>query len=248
MSVVYLNRQGSDRQGAGRIRNIVLVRGAFVDGSGWEGVHRILTIKGYRVTVVQNPTVSLSQDIDFASRAIAAQDGPVVLAGHCYGGAVVTEAGRDPKVKALVYVAAFVPDAGEAVASLIAGLPSGASIPRALPSRDGFVCVDPGWFALTLAPDVDPAKAAFMTASQVPWGVEAANGKATDPAWRTKPSWYLVAAGDRILPASAQHTMAARAHAHVKETAGSHAVHVSKPETVAAQIEQAAEHALAPAA
>ena len=232
---------------ANAIRNIVLVHGGFVDGSGWEGVHRILTNKGYNVAVVQNPTTSLADDVAFTSRAIAAVEGPVVLVGHSYGGVVITEAGNDPKVKALAYIAAFAPDAGESVSSLIANPPPGAPVPPILPPQDGFLFLDRSKFAASFAADVDPAKAAFMADSQVPWGVEALAGAVTEPAWKAKPSWYLVAADDRMIPPPAQRAMAGRAGAEVTETPGSHAFYVSNPQVVAEIIEKAAANAFAPA-
>jgi pimeloyl-ACP methyl ester carboxylesterase len=232
---------------ATRIKNIVLVHGGFVDGSGWEGVHRILTGKGYNVTIVQNPTTSLAGDVAVTRSAIAAQDGPVLLVGHSYGGVVITEAGNDPKVKALAYIAAFAPDAGESVSSLIANPPPGAPVPPILPPRDGFLFLDRDRFAAAFAADVDPGQAAFMADSQVPWGVEALAGAVAEPAWKTRPSWYLVAADDRMIPPPAQRFMATRAGAGVSETGGSHAVYVSKPEAVAELLELAAAGAVAEA-
>ena len=237
-----------DRARSSAIRNIVLVHGAFVDGSGWEGVHGILVTKGYKVTVVQHPTASLAQDVAYVSQALAAQDGPVVLVGHSYGGVVITEAGRDRKVKALVYIAGWVPDSGQSVSTLIANLPSGAPLPPILPPENGFIFVDPAHFAGSFAPDVEPAKAAFMAISQVPWGLEAANGTVSEPAWKTKPSWYLVAADDRMIPPDAQRAMAAHARARVTEVAGSHADFMSKPEAVATLIEEAVKGVIADAA
>jgi pimeloyl-ACP methyl ester carboxylesterase len=230
-----------------RINNIVLVHGGFVDGSGWQGVHRILTDKGYTVTIVQNPTSSLAGDVAVTRRAIAAQDGPVLLVGHSYGGVVITEAGTDPKVKALAYIAAFAPDAGESVSSLIANPPPGAPVPPILPPADGFLFLDRTRFADSFAADVAPAEAAFMADSQVPWGVEALAGTVGEPAWKGKPSWYLVAADDRMIPPPAQRFMAERAGAEVSETGGSHAVYVSKPEAVAEILERAAVGAMADA-
>ncbi len=226
------------------IRSIILVHGAFADGSGWEGVHNILTGKGYNVTIVQNPTASLAEDVALTRRTIAAQNGPVVLVGHSYGGVVITEAGNDPLVKALVYVAAFAPDAGESVSSLIANPAPGAAVPPILPPQDGFLFLDRNLFAQSFAADVDAGKAAFMAASQVPWGVEALSGAVTEPAWKHKPSWYLVATDDRMIPPPAQRTMANRAKAQITESGGSHALYVSKPDVVAALIETAAQTAL----
>jgi pimeloyl-ACP methyl ester carboxylesterase len=232
---------------ADHIRNIVLVHGGFVDGSGWEGVHRELTAKGFQVTIVQNPTISLAEDVAFTRRAIAAQDGPVLLVGHSYGGVVITEAGNDPKVKALAYIAAFAPDAGESVSSLIANPPPGAPVPPILPPQDGFLFLDRDRFAASFAADVKPQQAAFMADSQVPWGVEALAGAVSEPAWKSKPSWYLVAADDHMIPPPAQRFMAGRAGAEVTETGGSHAVYVSNPATVAELLERAAAGAMAEA-
>ena len=173
------------------IRNIVLVHGGFVDGSGWEGVYRALKKDGFKVSIVQNPTLSLAGDVEVTRRVIAAQDGPVVLVGHSYGGAVITEAGNDPKVEALVYIAAFAPDAGESVNSLIKDPVPGAPVPSILPPQDGFLLLDRTKFAASFAGDVDPEQAAFMADSQVPWGLEAAAGTISEPAWKSKPSWYL---------------------------------------------------------
>lgn len=221
-------------------RNVVLVHGGFVDGSGWQGVYNVLKAKGFNVTIVQNPTLSLADDVAVTKRAITQQDGPVVLVGHSYGGVVVSEAGTDEKVKAVVYIAAFAPDEGESVSSLIANPPAGAPVPPILPPVDGFLFLDKAQFAASFAADVDPEAAAFMADSQVPWGVEALAGAVTVPAWKRKPSYYLVAADDHMIPPSAQRMMAERAGATVVEVAGSHAVYVSKPEAVAKLIEEAA--------
>jgi len=228
-----------------RIKNIVLVHGGFVDGSGWEGVHAILTAKGYRVSIVQNPTVSLADDVTVTHRALDALDGPAVLVGHSYGGVVISEAGKHEKVAGLAYIAAFAPDAGESVSSLIADPAPGAPVPPILPPQDGFLFLDRDKFAEAFAADVAPAKAAFMADSQVPWGVEALAGAVSKPAWQVKPSWYLVASDDRMIPPPAQRFMAARAGAQVEEIAGSHAFYVANPASVAALIEQAAEGAAA---
>lgn len=220
--------------------SIVLVHGGFVDGSGWQGVHNILTRDGYEVIVVQNPTVSLADDVAVTKRAIAAAKHPVALVGHSYGGVVITEAGNDPKVRGLVYIAAFAPDAGESVETLIANPVPGAPVPPILPPQDGFLKLDSAKFADSFAADVDPDTAQFMADSQVPWGVDALAGKVTVPAWKSKPSHYLVASDDRMIPPPAQQAMAARAGAKVVETAGSHSVYVSRPQDVAKLIEQAA--------
>ncbi|HSZ53497.1 MAG TPA: alpha/beta hydrolase [Caulobacteraceae bacterium] len=228
---------------AGAIKNVVLVHGGFVDGSGWEGVYDLLTKDGYKVTVVQNPTATLADDVAVTRRAIAAQDGPAILVGHSYGGVVISESGNDPKVKGLVYIAAFAPDTGESVSSLIANPPPGAPTPPILPPQDGYLFLDREKFAASFAADVKPEQAAFMAASQVPWGVAALQGQVTAPAWKSRPSWYLVTADDHMIPAPAQRQMAARAHATVVETAGSHAIYVSNPQVVADIIEKAAQDA-----
>ena len=225
------------------IRNIVLVHGGFVDGSGWQPVYKILTGEGFNVRVVQNPTLSLADDVAFTKRAIASADGPVILVGHSYGGAVVTEAGNDAKVKGLVYITAFAPDRGESVSSLIANPAPGAPVPPILPPQDGFLFLDRSKFAASFAADVEPTLAAFMADSQVPWGVEALAGAISNPAWRSKPSWYLVASDDKMIPPPAQRSMAKRAESKVVETTGSHSVYVSKPRDVAALIARAAREA-----
>ncbi len=234
---------GAQAAPAAAIKNVVLVLGGFVDGSGWQGVYDVLTKDGYKVTVVQNPTTSLADDVAVTRRAIAAQDGPTILVGHSYGGAVITESGSDPKVKGLVYIAAFALDSGESVGSLIANPPPGAAAPPILPPQEGFLLLDPEKFAAAFAADVKPAQAAFMAHSQVPWGVAALNGQVTTPAWTAKPSWYLVTADDRMIPPPAQRQMASRAGATVIETAGSHAIFVSNPQVVADVIEKAAQGA-----
>lgn len=231
---------GTSVQAAPAVKNVVLVHGGFVDGSGWQGVYNALKTKGYNVTIVQNPTTSLADDVAFTKRAIAQQDGPVVLVGHSYGGVVVSEAGTDPKVKSVVYIAAFAADAGESVMSLIANPPPGASVPPILPPVDGFLLLDKAKFAASFAADVDARTAAFMADSQVPWNVAAAGGTVSSPAWKVKPSYYLVATDDHMIPPPAQRQMAKRAGATVSETKGSHAVYVSKPKVVADFIEKAA--------
>jgi pimeloyl-ACP methyl ester carboxylesterase len=223
-----------------KLKNIVLVHGGFVDGSGWQGVYSALKEKGYTVTVVQNPTISLEDDVAVTRRAISAQDGPVILVGHSYGGVVITEAGNDPKVAGLVYIAAFAPDSGESVESLIKNPPPGAPVPPILPPQDGFLFLDPSKFPASFAADVNPGLAAFMADSQVPWGVQALGGAITRPAWKTKPSWYLVSTEDKMIPPDAQRAMSKRAGSTVAEVKGSHAVYVSQPKAVASLIERAA--------
>jgi pimeloyl-ACP methyl ester carboxylesterase len=226
-------------QTADAIRNIVLVHGGFVDGSGWEPVYRRLRKQRFAVSVVQNPTTSLADDVEATRWVLAQQEGPVILVGHSYGGVVITEAGNDPSVQGLVYIAAFAPDAGESVASLIKDPAPGAPVPPILPPRDGYLLLDKSKFAASFAADVDPELAAFMADAQVPWGVGALSGAVGEPAWRTKPSWYLVATEDRMIPPPAQRSMAVRAGATIVEVAGSHAIYVSQPQAVAALIQQA---------
>jgi pimeloyl-ACP methyl ester carboxylesterase len=220
--------------------SVVLVHGGFVDGAGWEGVYNVLKNDGYHVSIVQNPTTSLADDVAATRLAIARTQGPVVLVGHSYGGAVITEAGTDRKVAGLVYITAFAPDKGESVASLIKNPPPGAPVPPILPPVDGYLFLDRAKFRASFAADVSEAKAAFMADSQTPWGVAALSGSISEPAWRTKPSWYLVATEDKMIPPPAQRQMAERAGSTVEEAAGSHAIYVSKPEAVAALIAQAA--------
>jgi pimeloyl-ACP methyl ester carboxylesterase len=220
---------------------IVLVHGGFVDGSGWEDVYRILKKVGYRVSIVQNPTTSLADDVAATKRVIAEQKGPVILAGHSYGGVVITEAGNDPNVAGLVYIAAFAPDRGESVADLIKDPPPGAPVPPILPPQEGFLELDKTKFAASFAADVAPEKAEFMANSQVPWGVVALNGAVTEPSWQSKPSWYLVATDDRMIPPPAQRAMSKRAGSNLVEMKGSHAVYVSQPEAVAELIQKAAQ-------
>src|SRR5687767_12651412 len=211
---------------------VVLVHGGFVDGSGWEDVYAILKRDGYDVTIVQNPTVSLADDVEVTKRALAGQTKPVILVGHSYGGAVITEAGNDPKVAGLVYIAAFAPDEGESVSLLIKDPPPGAPVPPILPPVDDYVLLDKAKFRASFAADVDAEKAAFMADSQVPWGVEALGTPITEPAWRTKPSWYLIATADGMIPPPAQRFMSQRAGSTVVEAEGSHAIYVSQPDVV----------------
>ncbi len=219
---------------------VVLVHGGFVDGSGWEDVYKILKKDGYNVSIVQNPTVSLADDVVATKRILAAQNAPVILVGHSYGGVVITEAGNDPKVAGLVYIAAFAPDKGESVAALIKDPPAGAPVPPILPPQDGFLFLDRAKFPAAFAADVAKERAEFMANSQAPWGVQALNGTVSEPAWKTKPSWYLIATEDKMIPPPAQQFMSKRAGSTVVEVKGSHAVYVSKPEAVAALIEEAA--------
>ncbi len=220
---------------------IVLVHGGFVDGSGWESLYKILKKDGYSVSIVQNPTISLADDVAVTKRVIHAQNGPVILVGHSYGGVVITEAGNDPQVVGLVYITAFAPDKDESVSTLIQNPPPGAPVPPILPPQDGYLFLDKAKFPASFAADVDAETAAFMADSQVPWGVEALSGTISEPAWKTKPSWYLVATDDKMIPPPAQRFMSERAGSTVVEVAGSHAIYVSQPKAVAALIAKAVE-------
>ena len=220
--------------------SVVLVHGGFVDGSGWEGVYQILKKDGYEVAIVQNPTTSLADDVAVTKRVIAAQSRPVILVGHSYGGVVISEAGADPKVAKLVYIAAFAPDKGESVNALIKDPVPGAPVPPILPPQDGFLALDKSKFAASFAGDLPADKAQFMADSQVPWGVAALEGAVTEPAWKSKPSWYLVATDDHMIPPDAQRAMSKRAGSTVVEVPGSHSVYVSNPQAVADLIKAAA--------
>jgi pimeloyl-ACP methyl ester carboxylesterase len=224
----------------GSARNVVLVHGGFVDGSGWQGVYDALTADGYRVAIVQNPTLSLEQDAAFTRQVIDKLDGPVVLVGHSYGGAVITEAGLHEKVASLVYIAAFAPDKGESVNTLIAGFPTDGPQPPILPPKDGFLFLDRDKFHASFAGDLPAGQAAFMADSQVPWGVDALGGTISEASWRIKPSWYLLTTDDRMIPPPAQRAMAERTGATVTEVPASHSVYVSQPSAVASLIKQAA--------
>ena len=223
-----------------KVSNVVLVHGGFVDGSGWQGVYDLLTEDGYRVSVVQHPTFSLAGDVEATRLVLDAQDGPTLLVGHSYGGAVITEAGMHDKVAALVYITAFAPDEGESVNTLIADPPPGAPVPPILPPRDGFLFLDRDKFAESFAGDLPAQQAAFMADSQLPWSVDALTGAISKPAWGVKPSWYLIATDDRMIPPPAQRAMAERAGATTAESPGSHSVYVSRPAAVADLINRAA--------
>jgi pimeloyl-ACP methyl ester carboxylesterase len=217
-------------------RNVVLVHGAFVDGSTWRGVYDLLTEDGYRVAVVQNPTLSLQGDAAETRRVIDAQDGPVVLVGHSYGGMVITEAGSHDKVAALVYVAAFAPDRGESVKTL-SGVIDAPGSP--VLSRDGLLFQNPGTFHDAFGADLPAADAAFMANSQIPWAVAAKDAFITQAAWQHKPTWYLVATEDHMIPPTEQRAMALRAGATTVEVTASHAVYMSQPALVADLIRRA---------
>jgi pimeloyl-ACP methyl ester carboxylesterase len=220
--------------------NVVLVHGGFVDGSGWAGVYEILKKDGYSVSVVQNPTTTLADDVAVTKLTLAEQDRPVILVGHSYGGVVITEAGNDPKVVGLVYVAAFAPSEGESVDALIRNPPPGAPVPPILAPRDGRLFLDREKFRASFAADVAAEQAEFMASSQVPWGVDALRGTIGKAAWRSKPSWYLLTTEDRMIPPAAQRLMAQRAGATTVEVSGSHAIYVSRPQAVVDLIARAA--------
>ena len=226
--------------------HIVLVHGGFVDGSGWQQVYDLLTSDGHAVTVVQNPTISLEGDVATTKQALDAHAGPAILVGHSYGGVVITEAGTHPAVEALVYIAAFAPDKGESVNTLIADPPPGAPVPPILPPTNGFLFLDRNKFAASFAADLSPSDAAFMADSQMPWGLDALNGAVSEPAWRAKPSWYLVATEDHMIPPPAQRAMSERIGATTTEVAASHAVYVSQPRAVADLIAKAIDSVTAP--
>jgi pimeloyl-ACP methyl ester carboxylesterase len=223
--------------------NVVLVHGGFVDGSGWRAVYDRLKADGYNVVVVQNPTLSLAGDVAATKLVIDDLEGPVVLVGHSYGGVVITETGTDERVAGLVYIAAFAPDTGESVNTLIANPPPGAPVPPILPPRDGFLFLEREKFAASFAGDLPIEEAQFMADSQVPWGVDALAGAVSEPGWRVKPTWYLVASDDRMIPPPAQRAMSERAGATVVESPGSHSVYLSQPDAVTDLIKQAV-HAL----
>jgi pimeloyl-ACP methyl ester carboxylesterase len=223
-----------------KITNVVLVHGGFVDGAGWRGVYDILKKDGFNVSIVQNPTLSLAGDVAATKLVIDSQPGKVILVGHSYGGAIITEAGTDENVAGLVYITAFAPDKGESVNTLIANPPPGAPVPPILPPKDGYLFLDRDKFPASFAGDVDPQTAAFIADSQVPWGVDALGGAITVPAWKSKPSWYLLVRDDKMIPYPAQVAMAKRADATTAEVPGNHAIYVSNPAAVAALIERAA--------
>jgi len=218
------------------MRNIVLVHGAWADGSGWQGVYDYLSARGYKVSIVQNPLTSLGNDVEAVNRVLARQDGPALLVGHSYGGVVITEAGDAPNVAGLVYVAAFAPDAGESVSTLIGG----GEPPPVQPSKDGFLFFDPVIFPQAFAQDLPAAQGAFLAATQVPPAAAAFEKPVSKPAWKTRRSWYVLATEDRVIPPAAQRQMAARAKAAITEIAGSHAVYISQPRAVADAIDAAA--------
>jgi pimeloyl-ACP methyl ester carboxylesterase len=228
---------------ADAIKNVVLVHGAWADGSGWRPIYDILVKDGFNVSIVQNPLTSLTDDVAAVDQVLARQDGPVILVGHSYGGSVITEAGDDPKVAGLVYVEAFAPDAGESTFGL---LPKDAAPPPIEPSADGFAFFNKDAFVVAFADSVDPETAKFMADSQVPIAiVEAGSAPLTVAAWKTKPSWYQVGAADHIIPPDAQRLMAARAGSTVVEVPGGHLAFIANAQATADLIKQAAEGAAA---
>ena len=218
-------------------RNVVLVHGAWVDGSSWQKVYQILTDRGFAVSIVQNPLTSFADDVAATRRVIALQDGPVVLVGHSYGGSIITEAGTDPNVSALVFVAAFAPDVGQ---SALDQVPKGAPPLPVIPSADGFLFFDKAMFHLGFAADLTAAQSDFLATTQVPFSLNSFGGKVTVAAWASKPSWYLIPTEDRAIAPELQQMMAKRAGSTVVTIAGSHAVYISQPEAVADLIEKAA--------
>ena len=240
-----LATQNLSAQKQGRnIRNIVLVHGAWADGSGWKGVYDILVKDGYNVSIVQEPETSFKDDVATTKRALALQDGQCILVGHSYGGAVITEAGADSSVAGLVYIAAHMPDAGENEADDGKRFPSDLSKSGAIKkTADGFTYLDPGQFHVYFAADLSAEQAAFMAQSQVLNFADNFKAVITTAAWRSKPSWALVAAADRTINPDLERWYATRANSHKVEVAGaSHAVYVSRPKEVAALIEEAASH------
>ncbi|MEU8899427.1 alpha/beta hydrolase [Nocardia sp. NPDC048505] len=220
---------------------IVLVHGGFVDGAGWRNVYDELTGDGYTVRVVQNATKSLADDAAATRLILDGVEGEAVLVGHSYGGAVITEAGTHEKVSALVYITAFAPDKDESVNSLIATFPQDGPQPPILPPVEGYLFLDRARFHESFAGDLPAEDAAFLADSQVPWGLDALGGPVGEPAWRSKPSWYLHVTEDKMIPPAAQAMMAERIGATVAETPGSHAIYVSRPDVVAGLIRTAAD-------
>jgi pimeloyl-ACP methyl ester carboxylesterase len=218
---------------------VVLVHGAFVDGAGWRGVYDLLRADGTEVRVTQHSTQSLADDVAAVHLVLDQLDGPAVLVGHSYGGVIITEAGNHDRVAALVYVAAFAPDTGESVNSLIADPPPDAPVPPIVPLSDAYLALDREQFPAAFAADVPADQATFMADSQTPWGVAALGGEITDAAWHHKPAWFVVSAEDRIIPPPAQQAMAQRAGATVTEVQASHSVFLSQPAAVADVIRQA---------
>src|SRR6476659_3940087 len=220
------------------IKNVVLVHGAFADGSGWEAVAKILEKDGYTVSVAQPPETSYADDQKATKAAIDAMGGPVVLVGHSYGGSIITEAGNDPNVSALVYIAAFALDDGERFASIEQALPPATKAIK--PDSDGNFWIDQEHFAADFAADVPPAVSHFMAESQVPISTDSFTHKVTSPAWKSKPTWYMVATAERSINPDQESMMAKRAHAKTVEVNASHVAYMSHPNETAKLIEEAA--------
>jgi pimeloyl-ACP methyl ester carboxylesterase len=229
-----------------QVKNVVLVHGAFADGSGWEDVANILKKDGYKVAVVQHPETSYAEDVKFTKAVIDRQSGPVVLVGHSYGGAVITEAGNHPKVAALVYIAAFALDTGESCAAIEQALPPATTGIKS--TEDGYFYIDPAVFHADFAADLPAAKAAFMAESQVLISADSFTHKVTSPAWKTKPTWYMVATADRSINPDQERMMAKRANAKTIEVDSSHVAYISHPKESAKLIEEAANSVAAEAA
>ena len=227
----------------GTVKNIVLVHGANTDGSAWRGVYDILTKDGYQVSVVQPPLTGLVDDVAATKRVIDQQDGPLVLVGHSYGGTIITVAGADPKVRALVYVAALQPDVGETTNQLAASMPGTLPTSDLEPTKDGFIFLHPAKFAADVAADVAPAQAQYMANSQMPVAAAAFDAPVTFAAWREKPSYGIIATADRALNPKLARWMYKRSGAQITEIKGSHLVYISRPDAVASVIERAARSA-----
>lgn len=241
-ALTLLSAGAASAQPASSTRNVVIVHGALADGSGWKAVSDILTHDGYKVTIVQDPQTTLAEDVAATQRVINQQNGPTILVGHSYGGAVITQAGANPKVKALVYVAAVVPDVGESTAKLATSIPAASNDIH--PTPDGFLILDPARFPADFAADVPASEAKFMANSQVLVSGAAFTAPVTAAAWHDKPSFGVVPTADRILNPDLERSLYKRAHAKVTEVKGSsHAVFLSHPRAVADVIEQAAREA-----
>jgi pimeloyl-ACP methyl ester carboxylesterase len=240
-----LSAQNSSSNQDHRVRNVVLVHGAWADGSGWRGVYDILVKDGFNVSIVQEPETSFQEDVAATKRILALQDGPCILVAHSYGGAVITEAGTDPSVAGLVYIAAHMPDAGENESDDGKRFPSDLSKSTTMKkTADGFTYLDPAQFHEYFAADLPAEQAAFMARSQVLNKAENFRAVITTPAWKSKPSWMLVAGADRAINPDLERWYATRANSHKVEVPGaSHSVYISHPKEVAALIKEAASHA-----